>query len=81
MGAEGFSESIEAREAVIDAMIKDLAMKEGVAEDFVVADIMMFAPIEGNEAVNLEYLAEVAEKIGITVDEMQAYAILKANKE
>ena len=69
---------IESRESIIDKLIEGLAIKEGMDTDFVFADIIQFAPFEGNESVNLEYLAEMAEKLGITVEEMHLYAINKA---
>ena len=80
MGMEGFSNSIESREPVIDELIEALAEQEGMSIDFILTDIIEFAPTEGNESVNLEYLAEVAEKIGVTVEEMHQYAMLKAKE-
>ncbi len=70
-------ESIENKEEIIDGLVETLASKEGMDPDFIISDIAMFAPYEGNDAVNLEYLAELAEKLGISVEEMHAYAIKK----
>jgi len=75
---EDFSDDIEKREGEIDTLIEGLAEREGMDPDDVFSDIAAFAPYEGNEAPNLEYLEQVAEMIGISMEEMTQYATKKA---
>ena len=72
--------SFEEREAVIDGLIEDLAQKEAMRYDDILSDIITFAPYEGNDAVNIPYIEQVAEMIGISVEEMSAYAVKKAKE-
>ncbi len=65
------------REAEIDKLIGELAEKEEMNPEDVLSDIITFAPVEGNEDPNLEYLDMVAEKIGISHEEMREYAVKK----
>lgn len=70
--------SLESRESIIDGLINNLAEREGMSPEAVLSDIITFAPYEGNADPNPDYLDLVAEKIGITSQEMSAYAIKKA---
>lgn len=70
--------SFEQRESIIDGLINALAEREGMNFDDVLSDIVTFAPYEGNEAVNSEYIDQIAEMIGVSSEEMSAYAIKKA---
>lgn len=70
--------NFESREAFIDNLINALAEKEGMSADDILSDIVTFASYEGNEDPNPYYLDEVAERIGISSEEMSAYAIKKA---
>lgn len=67
------------RETIIDGLIDDLAEREGMKSDEILSDIITFAPYEGNEDMaDAPYLEIVAEKIGISIKEMNLYAIKKA---
>lgn len=74
---EGYK-SPEERESEIDVLIEKLAEDEGMPADDILSDIITFAPYEGNEFSNPDYIEIVAEKLGITLDEMNTYAIKKA---
>jgi len=71
--------NFESRESVIGKLIDVLAEKEEMNPEDILSDIRVFAPYEGNEDPNPYYLDEVAEKIGISPEEMRAYAIKKAD--
>ncbi len=49
--------------------------------DGILSDIITFAPYEGNDFANQDYIEEVAEKIGVSIDEITEYAIKKATEE
>ena len=70
--------SFENRELVIDRLINGLAKREGMSPDDILSDIITFAPHEQNDAANPDYINQVAEMIGISSEEMSAYAIRKA---
>ncbi len=70
----------ESREDEIDALIEQLAEAEGMNKDDIISDIITFAPIEGSENSNPDYIAEVAEMIGISIEEMNKYALQKAEE-
>ncbi|MDP2677004.1 MAG: hypothetical protein Q8O83_04970 [bacterium] len=70
--------SFESRESIIDGLVNSLAEKEGMNSEDVVLDIITFAPYEQNDASNPDYIEQVAEMIGISSEEMMAYAIKKA---
>ncbi|MDP3729663.1 MAG: hypothetical protein Q8R26_02860 [bacterium] len=72
--------NFEQRESVIDELVRNLAEKEGMNPDDVMSDIVTFAPYEGNEASNPDYIDQVAEMLGIASEEMRLYAIKKARE-
>ena len=63
------------RELVIDKLIDNLAKREEMNPDDILSDIVVFAPYEGNDSPNPDYIEQVAEMIGITSEEMTLYAI------
>lgn len=65
----------------IDEMVEGLAEQEGMGPDEMFSDIATYAPYEGNEDPNPDYLEEVAEKLGISIPEMILYAIKKAEEQ
>lgn len=67
----------ENRETVIDRLIDELAKREEMETEDILSDIITFAPYEGNEASNPDYLDVVADKIGIPYEEMREYALKK----
>ena len=71
-------ENFESRESIIDGLIDKLGEEEGMSPEDILSDIVTFAPYEGNESVNLEYLDQAAEMLGISAEEMRTYAIKKA---
>jgi len=71
----------EDQETIIDGLIDKLAENEGMNPEDILADIIVFAPYEGNENANPDYIDEVAEKMGISSEELTAYAIKKATEE
>jgi hypothetical protein len=71
--------NFEIRESLIDGLINDLAEREDMSPDDVLSDIITFAPYEQNEAANPDYIEQVAEMIGISGEEMNRYAIKKAD--
>lgn len=70
--------SFENRESAIDTLIDNLAEKEDMNRDDILSDIITFAPYEDNDAANPEYIDQIAEMIGVSSEEMSAYAIKKA---
>ena len=53
-----------------------------MSPDDIQSDIIVFAPVEGNEEfANPEYFEILAEKLSITVAEMNTYAIKKARDQ
>ena len=73
--------NFEQREALIDKLIFELAEREEMSPDDILSDIITFAPYEGNGAANPDYLEQVAEMVGISVEEMTLYAINKAKEQ
>ena len=68
----------ENRELVTDKLVQEFAEKEGVNFDDVLSDIITFAPYEGNDSPNPDYIDQVAEMMGISSKELSDYAIKKA---
>jgi hypothetical protein len=73
--------SFENRESTIDNLIDQLAEREEMNAGDILSDIITFAPYEGNEASNPDYLDEVADRIGIPHEEMRGYALKKAKEQ
>ncbi len=72
--------SFEIRESIIDEMVDKFAEREGMSPEDVLSDIITFAPCEGSESANPDYIEQIAEMMGISVEEMTAYAIKKAKE-
>ena len=72
--------NFEIRESIIDDMVDNFAEMEGMNPNDVLSDIITFAPYEGNDSANPDYIEQVAEMMGISVEEMTEYAINKAKK-
>ena len=68
----------EQREAEIDKMIESLALAEGMSGDDIISDLATFAPYDGNDDPNPDYIEQMADMVGISVEEMTEYAIKKA---
>ena len=72
--------NFENREAAVDQLIHKLAESEDMNFDDIMSDIITFAAYELNDSSNPEYIDRVAEKIGISSEEMSDYAIKKAKE-
>jgi acetylornithine deacetylase/succinyl-diaminopimelate desuccinylase-like protein len=70
----------ESRESAIDKLIKNLAEKEGMSLDEILSDIITFTEISKEDEDAKAYFEELAERIGISFDEMMAYALKKAEE-
>lgn len=73
--------SFESKESAIDDLLDQLAQKEEMNPEDILSDIITFAPYEGNENSNPDYLDEVADRIGISHEEMREYARKKAREQ
>jgi hypothetical protein len=71
-------ENFESQEVKIERLIDNLAQKEEMDPNDIISDIVTFAPYEDNETSNPEYFEEVAERLEISLDELNAYAVKKA---
>ena len=70
--------NFESREKEIDLLIEKLAEAEEMTPDDILSDIVTFISFDGTEMENPEYFEVLAEKLGITIDEMNEYAKKKA---
>ncbi|MBI2038067.1 MAG: hypothetical protein HYT15_04040 [Candidatus Magasanikbacteria bacterium] len=70
----------EIRESIIDGLVDAFAEKEGMNSEDIMSDIIVFAPYEGNDSANPDYIEQVAELIGVSNEEMIEYAIKKAKE-
>ncbi len=71
-------ESLEVR---VERLIADLAEQEGMTKEDIISDVIVFAPHPDNAFANPAYIEDIAEKMGISVEEMTTYALDKYNKE
>lgn len=72
--------SFENGESMIDDLLDQLAQREEMNPGDILSDIITFAPYEGNENPNPDYINEVADRIGISHEEMREYALKKAGE-
>jgi hypothetical protein len=79
MGMEG-PQNLESRESVIDKLIESLAEREGMNPDDIFSDINTFFELSKEDEDAVVYLEEVAERIGIPLDELMEYAAKKAEE-
>jgi hypothetical protein len=73
-------QNFESRESVIDKMIENLAEREGMNPDDILSDIVTFLELSREDGDAVAYLEEVAERIGIPLDELMEYATKKAEE-
>mgnify|MGYP001559876044 CR=1 FL=1 len=71
-------ENKESGEPVIDGLIEKLGEEEGMNAEDIISDIVTFLELSQEDEGAKEYLGEVAEKIGINIEEMMRYAADKA---
>ena len=69
--------SFESKESVIDGLIEQLAQREGMSVEDISSDILTFFELSQADEDAKAYLEEVAEKIGISIDELMTYAAQK----
>lgn len=72
MSLEG--QNLESRESFIKRMIEELAQKEEMNPDDIFSDIITFGEIYEDDEDAAGYLEEVAERIGVSFEEMLEYA-------
>lgn len=72
--------NFEEQEKIIDGLISNLETQEEMNPGDVISDLITFAPYEGNDAANPDYIEEVAEMLGISPAELTAYAIKKVEE-
>ncbi len=70
--------NFEQRELEIDTLIEKLALEQEMNPDDIIGDLAVFAPYLENDSANPDYIEQVAEMVGISVEEMARYAIKKA---
>ena len=71
-------ESLESR---IDKRIEELASREEMNSQDIFSDIVTFAGIAQEDEDAKFYFEELAEKLGLSFEEMIGYATKKANQE
>jgi hypothetical protein len=71
----------ESKEARIERLITNLAIQEGMQTEDIISDIIVFAPHPENEFANPDYIEELAERLNISIEEMNEYALEKFNQE
>ena len=71
-------ENKESRERVIDGLIEKLGKKEGMNAEDIISDLVTFLGLSQEDENAKGYLEEVAEKIGISIEEMVVYVVDKA---
>jgi hypothetical protein len=70
--------SFESKESIIDRLLEKLSEEEGMNAEDIISDIVTFRELSQEDESAKAYLEEVAEKIGITIEEMMRYAVDKA---
>lgn len=70
----------ESKEARIERLIAGLATQEGMQTEDIICDITVFAPHPENEFANPDYIAEVAERLNVSLDDINEYALIKFNQ-
>lgn len=82
--------NFEQREGEIDLLIEGFVETENlndpenlITSDDIEIDLATYAPYDGNKDPNPEYILQMAEKLGITPDDMTRYALIcyENNKE
>lgn len=71
-------ENFESREKIIDDLIEDLAKKEYMDTEDIFSDIITFWELSKDDEDAKAYFEELAEKIGISIEEMLKYAEKKS---
>ena len=71
---EQFPNSFESPESPIDRLIDELAEREEMSADDILSDIMTFVELSETDEDAAAYLEEVAEKLGISLEDLKKYA-------
>jgi len=67
----------ESNEVRVERLIATLAAQEGMTPEDIISDIIVFAPHPENQYSNPEYFEELAERLSISIEEMNEYALEK----
>ncbi len=67
-------ENHENREEQINALIENLAQTEGMNSDDIFSDIVTFAELSKEDEDAKAYFEDLAERLGISLDEILEYA-------
>lgn len=67
-------QNFEKRESSIESRIEELAEREGMSAEDISSDILTFAELYEGDADAGGYLEEVAEKIGVSLEEIIKYS-------
>ena len=67
-------QNFESRESVIDRMIEELAQREGMNPDDIISDIITFAELLEEDEGARGYFEELAERMGISLEEILEYS-------
>lgn len=70
--------NFENRESIIDKLIEDLAQKEEMDPQDILSDIVTFFELSQEDDDAKFYFEELAEKIGISFEEIMEYAAKKS---
>lgn len=70
--------NFENRESIIDKLIEDLAKKEEMNPEDIFSDIATFLELSQEDENAKFYFEELAEKIGISFEEIMEYATKKS---
>jgi hypothetical protein len=71
-------ENKESKESIIDGLLAALGEAEGMSAEDILSDIVTFMELSQEDEGAKVYLEEVAEKIGVTIEEMMRYSANKA---
>lgn len=66
---------LEGNEIYIERRIEEIARIEGVSKDDIISDISTFAELMSEDGDAKFYFVELAEKVGISTEEMIKYAL------
>jgi|GEM_PF-1385685 beta-N-acetylglucosaminidase len=71
----------ESQESRVERVIAELAKREGMEAEDILSDIVTFSPHEENESHNPFYLEELAEKLNISIEEINQFAVEKFEEQ
>ena len=74
--------NLESRESIIEQLINNLAEKEGINPDDILSDIITSTQFGDSDPTDPahEYIKQLAEMVGISEEELKAFAIKKSEE-